>query len=750
MLQRIEKRDGSIENFDYSKIENWVRWGAKTIENRLDWKEIVKKVVDKFPKQAKSTELQKALISELLQLGTTAGNLLAGRLYMADIADDVHDRVYPPLKHQMKRVRKLNLARQFNYSDEEFDKIDKAIDHNRNYAMSYDQIKQVYQKYSLNNRVKKIIYETPQFVYARIALHVHEGDPFSERVDNVIETYNYLSLNKINSPSPNYINIGTKHLGLASCCLYRTDDNLDSMEAGNHIAYTMTAMSAGIGGYMALRSIGDPIRGGAIVHQGKLPYMRDIAGRVTANLQAGRGGACNQFYIVFDPEASTLAMAQNPRTPTSRQNRDIHFTVMFNEFFLRKVNKKEKIFTFTSFNAPDLHEAFFFGETETFADLYSKYEEDDNFVKNYVDAAELAALLRQQDSEVATHYMINITEINRHTPYKERINLSNLCVEITQPTYSYEHILDLYKEEDHGRGEVSTCSLGAIVEPEINNDEEYLRACYISLKIIDFCIDNTEYALPHIGFTAKRRRNAAVGLIGVAYTLAKEGIRYSSDEGMARHHQIAERHAYFMIKASLQLAKERGCAEWIDKTKWPDGWMPIDTYKKTVDEVTPHLLRYDWETLRAEVIANGGIRNSSLIAHMPTESSSKATGYPNSLYPVRALVLKKSDQSNVIDWVAKDNDLFGDNYELAYTIPVKRMIDTYSVYQKFADQSISADWWQDRSQDPYLSQATLVDQMLYMGYRGVKSKYYTNSLTSDQSYDEAGDGVGCGSGGCTV
>lgn len=749
MLQIIEKRDGSIEKFDYDKIAKWGKWAAKDLT--IDWESIVNKVLTKFPKKVKSTELQTALITECLQLGTTTGNMMAGRLYMADVATDVHDRVYPPLKHQLKKTRKLGLMRYLDYSDEDLDEIDKAIDHDRNMEMSYDQIKQIYMKYSLNNRVKKQIYETPQFVFMRIALHVCEKDPKDQRVANVIEVYEYLSKNKINSPSPNYINIGTNHLGLASCCLYTVSDDLDSIEAGNHIAYKMTAMSAGIGGYMALRSIGDPVRAGSIVHQGKMPYLNDIGGRVVANIQAGRGGACNQFYTCYDPEALTMAQAQNPRTPESRKNRKIHFTCMFNDFFYYKASKKKKIFTFTEFSAPDLHQAFFSGDNKKFATLYKAYEEDPNFVKNYVDAAKLLAEIRQQGPEVATHYEMNVTEANRHTPFKEPIYSSNLCIEIYEHTSPYKHVMDLYKEEDLETGEVALCSLGALVEPEITSDAEYERACYISLKIIDFCIDNSEYILPHIGYTAKRRRNAAVGLIGVAHTLARKGIRYSSDEGLLEHHRIAERHMYFMIKASLQLGKERGNAPWIHKTKWPEGWLPIDTYKRSVDElVSPDKNVYDWEALRAEIIENKGIRHTTLVAYMPTESSSKATGYPNSMYPVRALVLTKSDLNNTIEWVAKDNDKFGDKYELAYNIDPKRMLDVYAVYQKWTDQGISADEWLDRTKNIYLSQKELVDRALYSNYRGIKGKYYTNSLTSDQDYDKATDAVGCGDGGCTV
>jgi ribonucleoside-diphosphate reductase alpha chain len=311
--------------------------------------------------------------------------------------------------------------------------------------------------------------------------------------------------------------------------------------------------------------------------------------------------------------------------------------------------------------------------------------------------------------------------------------------------------MDLYKEEELETGEVSLCSLGAIVESNIIDDDDYLRACYVALKIVDFCIDNADYVLPHIGYTAKRRRNAAIGIVGPAYTLAKKGIRYSSPEGLIEHHRIAERHAYFVIKASLQLGKERGNAEWIHKTKWPQGWTPAKTYKRTVDElVDPSYCVYDWDELSEEIIANKGIRNSSVIAEMPTESSSKATGLPNSYYPVRALVLTKSDLNNTIEWVAKDNDIFGDQYELAYTIPPKNMVNVHAVYQKWTDMSLSADEYHDRSVNPWLSQVELVDLRLYAHKYGVKAKYYSNSLTSNQDYDKVVDGNNDCGGGCTI
>ena len=239
--------------------------------------------------------------------------------------------------------------------------------------------------------------------------------------------------------------------------------------------------------------------------------------------------------------------------------------------------------------------------------------------------------------------------------------------------------------------EVAVCSLAAIVITNILDDEVYEKAAYYSLKMIDRCIHMSTYELPHVGYTAKNRLSAGVGIIGLALHLARKGLKYNTLEGRNEIHRVAERHAYFCIKASLKLGKELGNAPWIHKTKWPEGWLPIDTYKKSVDELVTVGLEYDWETLRAEIIANGGIRNSTVVSHMPTESSSKATGAPNSMYPIRDLSLKKTDAENVLDWVATDNDILEDSYQPAWEISTIDLLKDYAIVQKFSDQGISAD-----------------------------------------------------------
>ena len=308
--------------------------------------------------------------------------------------------------------------------------------------------------------------------------------------------------------------------------------------------------------------------------------------------------------------------------------------------------------------------------------------------------------------------------------------------------------------------EIALCSLAAIVEPNIKSDEEYASAAYYSLKMIDKCISLADYALPHVGVTAKRRLNAGVGLMGVATRMAKCGLKYDEPRGLQKLHDIAERHSYFLISASLRLGQELGNAPWMHKTKWPEGWLPIDTYKKAVDELVPPTYKYNWELLRKDIINNGGIRNSTLVTHMPGESSSKASGCANSLYPIRNLNMKKTDAQNAIDWCAVDDDIYGNQYQNAWQISSVDLIKAYSVIQKFTDQSISADLYRDRTVNINISTEEIIDTFKTMVKYGLKSRYYQNSLTSASKTEikeedgedniETNQPAMCGSGGCTL
>lgn len=339
------------------------------------------------------------------------------------------------------------------------------------------------------------------------------------------------------------------------------------------------------------------------------------------------------------------------------------------------------------------------------------------------------------DSEV-TDLVINdlekevfdITVKDNHNFFANGILVHN-CQEINLPTLGYKGMEDLYSNELHRDGEIGLCSLAGINVDKIENDEQYEKAMYFALKMIDKTIDLSEYPLPHLGQTAKARRSAGVGIIGLAHYLAQRGLSYSSQEGLDEIHRLSERHMYFAIKASLRLAKELGPAKWMHKTKWVKGWLPIDTYNKNVDEISSVPLQYDWESLRTEIVENGGIRNSVLVAHMPSESSSLGSETTNGLYPIRDLTLIKGDANKITYWAAPNGEVLKDNYEFAWDIPTRDLIKVYAVVQKFTDQGISADLFADVSSSK-VSSTEMLRQYFDMVKYGLKSRYYMNTLTT--------------------
>lgn len=769
MIKRIIKRDGTVERFDIIKPGNWLSYGAKGLDPDLaDISGILIEAYQAGQEEMHSQEFQKLLITIALSRGTDTCNRLAGTLYACYIHKNLFNGDMPHLKDFVKKLQDVGLMDELPYTEEEYEKLNAAMDHERDKSMRYYQIQHILVKYGLADTKLKKNYESPQYTCMRMALALASTEPEEIRVQEAINFYEEFSNGRVNGPTPNWRNLGTFSKGLASCCLYAVTDTARSIAVGHTIVETMTYMSAGIGGKSMIRSIGDPVRKGAFLHQGKQPYQVATRALTKANLQGSRGGASTDYIDCFDPEIRTMVMYQNPRTPEDKKIRGMHFAVIVNPFFVDKALKGEKIFTFNCKTAPDLYKAFSEGNEDLFVQLYAKYEQDDSFVKNYDSAREILLMMAEQYWEVSTVYTFNIEEANKHTPYKEPIHSSNLCLEICNPTKPYEHMMDLFTE-DHHKGEVGLCSIGGVVYTKIkeNDDEQYLKTCIYALKMIDWCIHNSYYELPHVGYTAKQRMNASVGLLDVAYHMARKGLTYNSHFGYIELHKIAERHAYFMIKAALILGKERGNAPWIDKTKWPEGWLPIDTYNKNVDTIAPFKLRYDWEELRAAIIENGGIRFSSLIAHMPTEASSKAAGAMNGLYPARMLSMIKTDGTNAVEWCAPESDTLGQQYQLAWELTPVEMFKIYGIFQKFCDQSISADIYRDRRENVEIKHSELLDEVAAQIYYGVKSRYYTNSLTVDTSDEDAeidaafgiksnkvadmgNNGSACGAGGCTL
>lgn len=781
MLETIIKRDGRIEPFTPSKLNQWGEWAAASLGDAVDWPSAVLETVSALSSTANSRDLQLQLIRTCLDFDTWSYNRMAGRLYATLIRKDLYRNDRPSVLSLHRKLQQLGQMDHLAYSEAEYAEIETFVDHERDFDYAHYQLHTHLTKYAIADRVNGVYFESPQFIYIRMAMALAVDQPRERRMHDVERFYEHLSKNRINAPTPNHVNLGTPLRGYASCCLYTVADNARSIAIGNHIANTMTYMSAGIGAHLQTRSLNDPVRGGAIRHQGKLPYYRALVAEVKSNLQNGRGGACTTYFSIFDPEVDTLLRLKNPMSTEDRKIRGMDYSWGGNRFFARKVARNEDIFLFNCYTAPDLHAALYSEDEARFEALYQRYEQDPDFQKTWINARELLITASNEWNETGRVYEHNIAEMNRHTPFKDIIYSSNLCAEIALPTAPYNHITELYAEEDISavevelidgsrhtlrgservetqRGpvwprdlcagdlidntpidhvvrvsspEVATCNLAGIVVSNIDSDEQYAEVAYYALLMIDKCIHLAHYELPQVGVTSRKRLNAGVGILGLAHLMAKNGQRYTSTEGKQFIHTVAERHYYHLLRASLRLGQELGNAPWMHKTRWPQGWLPLDTYNRNVDRIADFQNRYDWEGLRDEIIANGGIRNSVLVAHMPTETSANASGTTNGLYPIRELSLIKTDNHRVNYWAAPDGDTLGEHYESAWDIPTRDMTELYAIVQKWTDQGISADFYRRVIGDDCIESTELIESYLYRVRLGLKSKYYMNQKTSN-------------------
>jgi ribonucleoside-diphosphate reductase alpha chain len=730
MITHIEKRNGTLEEFSPSKLNGWGHWAAKTLGTGVDWGSIVIEAVSKCPKVCTSLHLQKTLIDVTLSRKSWEYNRMAGRLYSALMNREIYPDGKPTVQKLHQRMFEHGLMVQLRYSDDEYAEVESIINHNQDLKYPHYQLNQLRYKYALRNKITKQEYETPQFVYMRMAMALAENEPKESRISLIRSWYNHFSHNRLNAPTPNFVNLGTRLNGYASCCLYTTDDTATSLAAGDHIAYMMTCMSAGIGTHIKTRSLGDPVRSGVIQHQGKLPYYRAMVGAIGANLQNGRGGASTVYYTAYDPEVSVIQKLRHPMTPASKRIAGCHYNFGSNKAFARKVAKNEQFAMFSYYDQSELYEAQYAKDQSKFESLYAEYEKTVS-EESKVNARDVALSALTQAYETGVHYQHQTDSINQHTPFNDTIYSSNLCAEVTIPTSPYKSVADLYKPQyEEGDGEIGLCSLAGVIVSNIESDEQYADVAYMALKMIDVCIHKSDYVFPSLKHTAQSRLSAGVGIIGLAHLMAKNNKKYDTQDGLNFIHELSETHAWHLINASLRLGKELGNAPWIGKTEWPSGWLPIDTYEKKVDELVTVPNKRDWETLRQQIIDNGGIRNSVVAAHMPGESSTIGAGTTNGVYPIRELYIMKTNDTLVNHWAAPDGTKLKNKYQRAWDISTTDMIKVYAVMQKWTDQAISADLYVSIKGADKVSSSLIIQDYLNIVKYGVKTRYYVNSLTS--------------------
>ena len=450
MIKTIIKRDGSRQAFDPEKVNGWGIWAAENLSNSIDWGSVVIQAVQSCEEETTSEALQQALISACLTKSTWSYNRMAGRLYSALQRKKCYGDKIPTLRELHTRMEHAGIiAKEFSqaYTDAEYAELESVIDHNRDLTYAYYQHTQFRSKYALRDRVNNIDYETPQFVHMRVAMRLAQN--LKNRVETAKKFYYYFSTSKINIPTPYYTNSGTDKNGFLSCCLYRTNDTAPSLAAGDHIAYMMTVNSSGIGANIFTRTLKSPVRGGIIEHQGKFPYYKALGGAINANRQNGRGGAATATFSVYDPQVLEIQKLKNPRSHDAKRNRDLDYAMTYNRFFLRKAAKGEKYYTFDYATAPEIYESVNVPEEE-FARLYDKAVAEGRHAEE-LDAREVLLSSIEEAVSTGRQYLVDLTAMNRHTPFVEPIHNSNLCVtgdtNIRVRSISDNHEFDIAIEE---------------------------------------------------------------------------------------------------------------------------------------------------------------------------------------------------------------------------------------------------------------------------------------------------------------
>lgn len=741
MISKIKKRNGDIVDFDPDKLTRWAKWAGCV---GADWFAIVGDAYKRCPDECTTQDLQNAMIQACADKEDTPHLKMAGRLLMGSVYKEAFGGVVPSVQEMYITMVDKGLWESMGYSILDLSEAQAFIDHERDLHSVHSVVHQITTKYAIRDIEKNIALESPAFVWMRMALGVCQNEPKETRMKEVEAYYKDFSLGKINAPTPNITNLGTPKRNYASCAIFKSNDNAKSLAAGDHIAYSLTCASAGIGGFLQTRSKGDGVRKNTIKHAGKLPYYRAVESAVHANLQGGRGGAATIHFNCLDPEVETLLRLRHPTTVAKSKVAGIDYSFGYHPLLAKKSAANEKWMLVSYKASPELHEAMY--KAEGFEEAYAAYEASSGRRK-YISARKLALEFLRMQEETGRMYEHNTNEMNRHSPFKDVVYSSNLCQETGLPTQGFRSVEDLYVDEDVN-GEVALCNLAAIVAGRVSA-KEYEEVAYRALKMVDNVINQMDYPFPNLKYTAQARRSAGIGITNLANDLAHKGFDYTSPMSKAYMHRLAEMHSFYLHKASVRLAKERGKCDWFHKTKYSEGWLPIDTYCKQVDNITEQGNKLDWEGLRKE-IAEHGMRNSVLEAYMPVESSSIAGNTTNGLYPIRDYVVIKTSGTNKTVFIAPDLEDVKDAYQLAWDIPTKDMTEMYAIFQKFCGQGISADFYRkfDVDKPRRISAKELMQDWFYRIKCGLKSKYYSNSAAGHK-LSEVAD-VGCGSGGCTL
>ena len=732
----VTKREGTKTPLDLNKVHKMVELACEGLAGVSESAVEINSGLQFFD-GITTKDIQEILIrsaNDLISLDHPNYQYVAARLLLFDLRKAVyngHPDGHPTLiEHVNKCVDKgvYDISIISKYTEEEWETLDSYIDHDRDYLFTYAGMRQVADKYLVQCRTTGEVYETPQFMYIMVAATLFQDDDKFYRLEYVKKYYDAISKHRLNIPTPIMAGVRTPLRQFASCVLVDVDDTLDSIFSSDMAIGKYVAQRAGIGiNAGRIRGINSKIRSGEVQHTGVVPFLKKFESTVRCCTQNGiRGGSATVHFPIWHKEIQDIIVLKNNKGTEDNRVRKLDYSIQLSKLFYERFITNEKITLFSPHDVPGLYDSF---GTEFFDELYVRYENNESIPKTRIDAQELILDLLKERAETGRMYLMNIDHCNSHSSFKDNSYMSNLCQEITLPTYPIEHI------DDH-LGEISLCILSAVNVGKIRSDDELEELCDLSVRALDELIDYQNYPVKAAEIATKARRSLGVGFIGLAHYLAKLGFKYDSQEAWNAVHGLAESFQYFLLKASNNLAKEKGWCENFGRTKYSDGILPIDTYKKDVDEITSQKLEHDWESLRASILEHG-LRHSTLSAQMPSESSSVVSNATNGIEPPRDyLSIKKSKKGPLKQVVPQYNSL-KNNYTLLWDMPSNEgYINVVAIMQKFFDQAISGNWSYNPENYPdnEVPVSVMAQDLLTTYKLGWKTSYYQN--THDMKSDD--------------
>ena len=733
----VVKRNGrGKESLNIEKIHQMVEYACEDI-TQVSASSVEMNSGLQFYDGISTNEIQQILIksaNDLITLENPNYQYVAARLLLYSLRKQLFHKMWdhPHIYDHVKKCIDINVYDKevLNWYDKkDFDRMENWLNHERDYTFTYAGLRQVIDKYLVQDRSTGQIFETPQFMYMMISATLFAKYPKNKRMSYVKKYYDAISRFKINIPTPVMAGVRTPIRQYASCVLVDVDDTLPSIFSSDMAIGKYVAQRAGIGiNAGRIRGINSRIRGGEVQHTGVIPFLKKFEATVKCCTQNGvRGGSATVHFPIWHKEIEDIIVLKNNKGSEDNRVRKLDYSIQLSKLFYERFINDEDITLFSPHEVPELYEAW---GTKEFDELYETAERKTSVWKTKVKAQDLFMAILKERAETGRIYIMNIDHCNTHSSFKDRVYMSNLCQEITLPTEPISHI--------DGKGEIALCILSAINVGLLKDLDELETLCDLAVRSLDEVIDHQRYPVKAAEISTRNRRSLGIGYIGLAHYLATLGLGYETKTAWKEVDKLSEAFQYYLLKSSNELAKEKGKCEAFDKTKYSDGILPIDTYKKEVDEIVSRKLSYKWEDLRKD-IKEFGLRHSTLTAQMPSESSSVVCNATNGIEPPRDYISVKKSKKGTLKQVVPDYKKLKNNYTLLWDMKSNEgYINIVAVMQKYFDQSISGNWsYNPENYDEGEIPLSIMAEDLLTTYKlGWKTSYYQNTYDSKKDIEE--------------